>query len=99
MSTTSGDDARSTSSGGSQGQQAVEFDFDDPEEGDFHIAKALCQRALDGADIDSSSFADILIDKARRLGACMDARLGGSARVPHARRACMHCAQADIQLH
>jgi hypothetical protein len=41
----------------------VDFDFDDPGEQDFHIIKALCQRFLDGANFDSSNFADAIIEK------------------------------------
>ena len=43
----------------------VEFDFGDPEEEDFHIVKALLQRYLHDPNFDSSTMADIIVDKVR----------------------------------
>ena len=41
----------------------VEFSFCDPSENDFHVLKAMLHMYLDGRDLDSSLFADTIIDQ------------------------------------
>jgi BCCIP len=52
----------------------VAFDFAHAAETDFHVIKALLQRYLDGAELDSSQLADALICEVRILEALRNQR-------------------------
>jgi BCCIP len=52
----------------------VAFDFAHAAETDFHVIKALLQRYLDGAELDSSQLADALICEVRILEALRSQR-------------------------